>query len=57
MKIEGLRSGNDTAGGIVDEISVSVADQKEQKGLANRDDIQTRFDIHDADEGRQSRTA
>jgi hypothetical protein len=36
-----------------DDVSEWVKEQKEKMGLSNRDDIQTAFDIHDADEGRK----
>lgn len=39
-----------------DDVSEWVKEQKEKMGLAQRDDIQTAFDIHDADEGRNNTT-
>jgi hypothetical protein len=36
-----------------DEVSDELKDFKETMGLAGRDDIQTFFDLHDADEGRK----
>ena len=38
--------------GLKDDVSAWVAEQKNKLGLSHRDDIQTAFDIHDADEGR-----
>ncbi len=36
-----------------DEASSELKEYKKKMGLTNRDDIQTYFDIHDADEGRK----
>ncbi len=36
-----------------DDVSEWVAAQKQAMGLSARDDIQTAFDVHDADEGRK----
>ncbi len=44
-----------TKRGWRDDVSDWVREQKESMGLSDRDDIQTCFDIHDADEGRQPR--
>ena len=42
-----------TKRGWRDEVSDWVREQKEKMNLAHRDDLQTCFDIHDADEGRK----
>ena len=42
-----------TKRGWHDEVSDWVSEQKAKLGLAHRDDLQTCFDIHDADEGRK----
>ena len=42
-----------TKRGWRDEVSDWVTEQKTKLGLAHRDDLQTCFDIHDADEGRK----
>ena len=39
-----------------DDVSEWVDEQKERLGLTDRDNIQTAFDIHDADEGRAPTT-
>jgi hypothetical protein len=39
--------------GWKDDVSNWVAAQKAKMGLQSRDDLQTAFDIHDADEGRK----
>lgn len=39
--------------GWQDDVSAWVQEQKEKMGLSRRDDIQTAFDIHDADENRK----
>ena len=39
--------------GWQDDVSEWVKEQKANMGLSDRDDIQTAFDIHDADEGRK----
>ena len=39
--------------GWQDDVSEWVKEQKEKMGLSHRDDIQTAFDVHDADEGRK----
>jgi len=36
-----------------DDVSEWVKEQKEKLGLSHRNDLQTAFDIHDADEGRK----
>jgi gluconokinase len=41
-----------TKRGWKDDVSVWVIEQKAKLGLAGREDLQTAFDIHDADEGR-----
>lgn len=42
-----------TKRGWQDDVSDWVKEQKEKMGLPHRDDIQTAFDVHDADEGRK----
>jgi hypothetical protein len=42
-----------TKRGWRDDVSSWVKEQKENLGLSDREDIQTAFDIHDADEGRK----
>jgi hypothetical protein len=44
-----------TKRGWRDDVSDWVREQKARLGLAHRDDLQTCFDIHDADEGRKIR--
>ena len=39
--------------GWQDDVSEWVKEQKAEMGLSHREDIQTAFDIHDADEGRK----
>ena len=39
--------------GWQDDVSDWVKEQKARLGLSHRDDLQTAFDIHDADEGRK----
>ncbi len=39
--------------GWQDDVSAWVKEQKEKMGLAHRDDIQTAFDVHEADEERK----
>lgn len=39
--------------GWQDDVSEWVQEQKEKMGLSHRTDIQTAFDVHDADEGRK----
>ena len=36
-----------------DETSERIKEHKQKTGLAHREDIQTVFDLHDADEGRK----
>jgi hypothetical protein len=39
--------------GWQDDVSEWVREQKHKLGLSHRDDLQTAFDVHDADEGRK----
>ena len=39
--------------GWQDDVSAWVEEQKEKMGLSHREDIQTAFDVHDADENRR----
>ncbi len=43
--------------GWQDDVSEWVKEQKEKMGLSHRDDIQTAFDIHEADEGGKEQVA
>ena len=36
-----------------DEVSAELQEAKKKLGFADRDDLQTFFDLHDADEGRK----